>query len=375
MSDSLLIRDFFNPTIIKELADKIHSLYSDFDQKGFLFDILTDLDSQTYTERKNSITNALIEYLPKDYPTSVDIILNVLPPDYETEELESTINRFYITSLTAYIGQQGINDFDLSMEALYKVTKCFTSEFDIRPFILKYPSESLALLKTWAKDPNLHVRRLVSEGSRPNLPWGKKLRFVAEYPERTTLPLLAILQDDSSEYVRRSVANHLNDFAKTKADIVVKHLKKWQKQNPSKDKERMISHALRTLIKNGHKGALALIGYDDDFELSISFQNYTKTVSWGGTFDFEFSISNKRKQTKNLLIDYIIGYQKKDGKISDKVFKLKKMEVPEEGAITISKKQSFRAITTRTYYPGKHTLAIQVNGKILGKVEFELMGK
>jgi 3-methyladenine DNA glycosylase AlkC len=260
------------------------------------------------------------------------------------------------------------------MKALYKITRCFTSEFDIRLFILKYPDKTLALLAKWAKDPNPHVRRLVSEGSRPNLPWGKKLHFVAEDPESTTLPLLTLLQDDPSEYVRRSLANHLNDFANTKADIVVKHLTKWQKKNPTKDKDRMINHALRTLIKNGHKGALALIGYDDDFDLSLDFQNYTKKVPWGGVFEFEFSITNKRATSKNLIVDYIIGFQKKGGKIGDKVFKLKKMEIGGGKSISVVKRQSFKAISTRVYYAGKHTLAVQVNGVIFGRVEFEMLG-
>jgi 3-methyladenine DNA glycosylase AlkC len=375
MSDSLLIRDFFNPTIINELADKIHSLYSDFDQKGFLFDTLTDLENQTYSERKNCITDALIKYLPEDYGTSVKIILDILPPDYETDVLEATTNRFYITSLSAYISNRGLDHFDLSTQALYKITRCFTSEFDIRLFILKYPDITLALLAKWAKDPNPHVRRLVSEGSRPNLPWGKKLYFVADDPENTTLPLLTLLQDDPSEYVRRSVANHLNDFAKTKADIVVKHLTKWQKKNPTKDKDRMINHALRTLIKNGHKEALALIGYDDDFDLSLQFQNYTKEVPWGGVFEFEFSITNKRATSKNLIVDYIIGFQKKSGKIGDKVFKLKKMEIGGGKSIPVAKKTSFKVISTRVYYAGKQTLAVQVNGVILGRVEFEVLAE
>jgi hypothetical protein len=180
------------------------------------------------------------------------------------------------------------------------------------------------------------------------------------------------LQDASSEYVRRSVANHLNDFAKKHADLVVKHLTIWQKQNPTKDKDRMITHALRTLIKNGHKGALALNGFDDDFDLSLAFQNYTKAVPWGGVYEFEFSITNNRPSTKNLIVDYIIGFQKKGGNIADKVFKLKKLEIGGGESVSVVKRQSFKAISTRVYYAGKHTLAVQVNGVVLGKIGFEL---
>lgn len=375
MSDSLLIRDFFNPTIITQLGDEIHSLHSDFDQEGFLIDALTNLESQTYSERKTNLTNALVKHLPDDYEASVKIILEILPPEYETDVLESTTNRFYITALSGYISTCGLDHYDLSMKALYTITRCFTSEFDIRYFLIEHPEKSLSLLEEWTTDPNPHVRRLVSEGSRPNLPWGKKLHFVVSDPENTTIPLLTKLQDDTSEYVRRSVANHLNDFAKTHPDLVVKHLTKWQKRKPTKVKDRMINHALRTLIKNGHKGALALIGYDDDFDLSITFQKHNEEVAWGGIFNFEFTITNNRLTSKSLLIDYIIGFQKKDGKISDKVFKLKKIELAGNKSISIVKKQSFKSISTRVYYPGKHTLAVQVNGVSLGKVEFQLLGE
>jgi len=375
MSDSILIRDFINPNIIDELAVSIKTVYVDFDQDGFLFSTLTGLEEQTYSERRNNVTNALIEYLPDNFPEAIAIILAVIPPEYETDVLESTVSRFYIAALTAYISKMGIGHFEISMDALYRITKSFTSEFDIRPFLLKYPEESLELLHKWAYDKNPHVRRLVSEGSRPNLPWGKKLKFVVEDPKNTTVPLLTILQDDPSEYVRKSVANHLNDFSKTSPDLVVKHLAKWQKQNPTKEKQRMISHALRSLVKSGHLGALALLGYDDDFDIDLSFHDYDKEVQWGDKFNFEFTLKNNRPDSKKLMVDYIIGYQKKTGTISDKVFKLKKLELAGNKSFTISKKQSFKAITTRIYYPGEHTLAIQVNGRILGKVSFELMAE
>jgi len=119
-------------------------------------------------------------------------------------------------------------------------------------------------------------------------------------------------------------------------------------------------------------GALSLLGYDTDFDIDLSFQSHNKDVNWGDTFNFEFTLKNNRSNPKKLMIDYIIGYQKKDGKIRDKVFKLKKLELEADETITISKKQSFKAITTRVYYPGEHTLAIQVNGRILGKVSFNL---
>lgn len=373
MAEPFLIRDFFSPAIVKKIATDISKEYKSFDEKGFLNATLLQLENQTYSERKESITNGLIAYLPDDYEFSVKLLLKILPPPYQAKIESDGIDRFYVSTFTSYIGKQGLNHYDLSLNALYEMTKCFTSEWDIRPFILAYPDETLSLLKTWAKDENIHVRRLVSEGSRPNLPWGKKLKFIDDNAETTTLPIISILQNDSSEYVRRSVANHLNDLSKNNADLVVKHLEKWSTNQPGKDKTKLINHALRTLIKQGHKGALALIGYEDNFDIDVVIETKRSTVNWGGKFEFSFTIKNNENNNRKLLIDYIIGFQKKDGKISDKVFKLKKVELSPQEEIMVSKSQSFKAITTRVYYPGKHTLSIQINGKIVAQKTFKLL--
>lgn len=373
MAEPFLIRDFFSPRIVKKIASDIKNVYPSFDEKGFQKSILEHLASQTYSERKESITNALINYLPDDYGTSLDILLEVLPPDYDDEVPLDGIDRFYVSTFTSYVSKKGIDNFDLSIQALYKMTKCFTSEWDIRPFILKYPDKMFSILKEWTKDPNLHVRRLVSEGSRPNLPWGKKLQFINENPEETTLPLLYLLQNDSSEYVRRSVANHLNDLSKNNGNLVVKHLNKWATIKPGPNKDKLINHALRTLIKKGDKGALALIGYDDNFDLFVDLKSFTEKVRWGGKFEFSFRIKNNEKSNRKLLIDFIIGFQKKDGTIKDKVFKLKKVDLNPDEEVIVSKSQSFKAITTRVYYPGKHKLGIQINGKIVLQKAFQLL--
>lgn len=373
MQEPFLIRDFFSPRIVQKIATNIKSQLDSFDQEGFLKAILPSLETQTYSERKENIINGLIFFLPKDYATSVKILLNILPPPYEKGLESDSVDRFYVSTFTGYISKLGLDHYDLSLRALYSMTKCFTAEWDIRPFILKYPDKTFTLLKKWAKDENQHVRRLVSEGSRPNLPWGKKLKFIDENPEHTTLPILDLLQNDPKEYVRRSVANHLNDLAKNNPDSVVSRLTKWSETDYNKDKERMIHHALRTLIKRGHAEALSLIGYTSDFDIDVHMHTFTKAVPWSGQLDFSFTIINNKKSKQKLLIDYVIGYQKKDGKIADKVFKLKKIELEANSNIKINKKQSFKPITTRVYYPGTHKLSLQINGKIVLTKVFELL--
>jgi 3-methyladenine DNA glycosylase AlkC len=373
MAEPFLIRDFFSPAIVKKIATDISRENTSFDEEGFLNAILSQLRNQSYSERKDNITQNLIYYLPEDYETSVKLLLKVTPPPYTGEMETDGIDRFYVSTFTSFISKQGLDHYDISMNALYEMTKCFTSEWDIRPFILAYPEKTLSLLKIWAKDKNLHVRRLVSEGSRPNLPWGKKLKFIDENAETTTLPLLSILQNDHSEYVRRSVANHLNDLSKNNADLVVKHLEKWSTNKPSKNKTRLIHHALRTLIKQGHIDALKLIGYEDDFNVDVKISSGNSDIKWGGKFEFSFIVKSNESNNRKLLIDYIIGFQKKDGKISNKVFKLKKVELTSKEEIVVSKSQSFKAITTRVYYPGKHILYIQINGKIVAQKTFQLL--
>ncbi len=373
MAETFLIRDVYGPDIVKKIAEDIKSEYASFDKKGFLESILPDLEEQTYSERKLSITNALISYLPDDYEESVKLLLKITPPPYNGEASSDALGRFYVSTFTAYISRMGLNSYETSMNALYEMTKSFTSEWDIRPFLLKYPEKTLAILEQWTKDENMHVRRLVSEGSRPNLPWGKKLKFVDQYPVNTTLPILALLQDDDEEYVRRSVANHLNDLAKNNGDLVVKTLKQWKKKNYTPEKDKLLHHALRTLIKQGHKGALALIGYGSDIDINIEIGAITEKVEWGKKFEFEFTIQNKKKNSQKLLIDFIIGFQKKDGTIKDKVFKLTKVELAQNEEWNVRKSFSFKPITTRVYYPGKHLLSIQVNGQVVAERSFMLL--
>jgi len=373
MSEPFLIRDVYSLEVVKKIATDIKNVYASFDQKGFLDVVLPEIPTQTYSERKENITNGLIRYLPKDYKKSIDILLKVTPPPYIGDADSDMVGRFYIATFTSYVSQKGLDSYDISVNALYEMTKSFTAEWDIRPFLLQYPDRTLTLMKKWAKDKNIHVRRLVSEGSRPNLPWGKKLKFVDEDPKHTTLPLLSLLQDDDSEYVRRSVANHLNDLSKNNGDIVVNLLTQWRAKKSTPDKERMINHALRTLVKQGHQGALSLIGFKADFDLDIELNSIIKEVNWNGKFEFKYLLKNKKKVDQKLLIDFIIGFQKKDGKISNKVFKLKKTNLAANGEIEIAKGHSFKPIITRVYYPGKHLLYLQVNGKIVAEQTFMLL--
>ncbi|HFA48436.1 MAG TPA: DNA alkylation repair protein [Bacteroidetes bacterium] len=371
MPENFQMRDVFNPKAVNKMAARIKARWPAFKDKKFCKEINPKLPALTYSERLKYISNILEKYLPGDFPTAADILINSQLPKYGNDLLGDSNDRFITVTQSAYIARKGLDHFDISMNALYEMTQRFSAEWDIRAFIIKYPEKTLAVLAEWAKDPSPHVRRLVSEGSRPLLPWGKRLHQFVTDPKPTLL-LLDLLKNDPSEYVRRSVANHLNDHAKKHPDLVVKTLKKWKKEHPSKNMERMIKHATRTLIKDGHPGALQLLGFKKGASVIIKNIKATPKLSIGEYLYFSFDIISTGKTKQKLAIDYIIYFKKSNGELAPKVFKLTVKELKKSESLSLQKKHSFKIITTRKYYAGTHELGVQVNGEEKGKTKFNV---
>ena len=251
------------------------------------------------------------------------------------------------------------------------MTKRFSAEGAIRPFLLNYPERTLSILSDWAGDENCHVRRLVSEGTRPRLPWTMQLKPFIEDP-RPVLRLLEKLKSDSVLMVRRSVANNLNDIAKDNPDTVVKTLARWMKIENEGTKW-LIRHAARTLVKQGNKDALAVLGYSSTVEVKVAnLQAHEPVVKMGHDLNFSFEVRSISRQEQDLVIDYVIHHAKANGRLAPKVFKLAQRKMRPGEAVLLTKRHSFRPISTRKYYPGKHVLEIQVNSERYGKLEFEL---
>ncbi|MDX2195590.1 MAG: DNA alkylation repair protein [Cytophagales bacterium] len=370
MEEKLLFRDFINPHVVTKLAERISAVHPAFQKDEFCKNIIPNLAALGLKQRAELICNKLYEYLPKDYEHSIQIMLQSLPHELSSDKVED-YGRFIIWAQTMYVYQYGLHDFDLSMKAMYEMTKRFTSEFAIRHFIDKYPDKSLQLLHIWAKDPNVHVRRLVSEGTRPRLPWGLKLnRFVND--PLPIIPLLEKLYYDPELYVRRSVANNLNDISKDHPDLVIKLLKKWRSERPSKNLEYIVQHATRTLIKKGNADALILMGNAETIQILPPLLKTDNQVANGGYLNFEFVLKSQSSHTQTLTIDYAIHYLKANGSNSAKVFKLKKIELLPHQSLSIHKKHSFKPVTTRVYYPGKHYISLIINGKDFEKHDFML---
>ena len=356
-------KDVFNRLSITQLAERINCIYSDFKLNEFVESILKDFTELSLSERSMKICEALKVYLPEDFSKAVEILLK--SQTTEIEELGGS-EGFIVMPQAAFISNYGLKRFEISMQALEEMTKRFTSEFAIRFFFIEHPEKTLSQMKKWAQDENYHVRRLASEGSRPLLPWAIRLKQFVEDP-KPVIEILELLKFSSERYVERSVANNLNDISKHHPNTVTKLLSKWQKQGVS---PWLITHALRTLFKQGNPEALKLNGYDPEADILVSeFSVLTPIVEFGNSLEFSFKIDSKRPE--KLMIDYIVHHMKASGKLAPKVFKLAKKTI--SGQEQISKKHSIRSITTRKYYPGEHLLQIQINGKVYAESSFELL--
>jgi 3-methyladenine DNA glycosylase AlkC len=263
---------------------------------------------------------------------------------------------------------------------LQEMTEFFSAEFAIRHFIIKQPEATLAILTTWLEHENPHVRRLVSEGTRPRLPWGTRLGILIKQPE-LVMPLLLALRDDEEEYVRRSVANHLNDIAKDHPQLIIETAQQWLTEEAlallsnvqRKQRVKLIRHACRTLLKQGQPKVMALFGYQPADDVHCNLTSEQLCVPFSGDFEFEMLLEKYTDTDNLLMVDYVVYFQKANGKQAPKTFKWLDREFTHKTIDKIVGKHSFKKISTRKYYPGIHRLEVMVNGIKKAQIEFELL--
>jgi 3-methyladenine DNA glycosylase AlkC len=313
--------------------------------------------------------------LPKPFPDAAAIMLDGLHPDDDVNLSNLTMDQggirgWAVMPMCSYVADHGLDDFDLALNVLKEFTKRFTAELSFRTFILSDQERTLSVLRDWAGDPNYHVRRLASEGSRPRLPWAMRLPALMADPA-PLLPILELLKDDSEEYVRRSVANNLNDIAKDHPDIVAGIAGEWLR-DATPERAKLVRHACRTLIKQGHKATLSALGYGPPQLSLAAFEIKTKVVRFGEALLFDISLQSEAATDQALILDYVVHHRKANGKTTAKVFKWKNVTLKAGVAMSAARKHPMRPITTRVYYPGTHFLEILVNGESLGRAEFQL---
>lgn len=369
----ILLKDLlFNEKRVRQIAKEIQGVYPSFDAQNFVTKVVEKFPSLELSARVKWIRENLKTFLPEDYRTAVTILLDSLPPHQDTDDLDTDYGSYIYAPYSDFVATYGCrkNDLKFSLIALRAMTTRFSAEYAIRFFLNAFPKETVRELLIWSTDPDYHVRRLASEGTRPKLPWAPKITTDPE----DALPILDKLFSDKSRFVTRSVANHLNDIAKIQPELVFARLKEWQaseKQTP-KEMEYLIHHGLRTLIKQGDKDAMIFLQLSTDPQILLSHvQISTHPVTIGSALEFSFILTAQEKE--EIIIDYLIHFRNKAGERKNKkVFKLKKLRMKKGHVIEIRKKHPLKQMTTRTLYPGEHLLTIQINGNIFAEKTFDL---
>lgn len=367
MSDNpSALKHFYDQKLLDRMASAVEAAHSGLDASS-LRRLMPKLKSLEMKPRVRVIRDELRRLLPQDFAKASDILLKSI----KTRTLKS----FDLWPYTEFIQLYGLDDPERSLKALREMTKHFTSEWAVRPFLTKDAKGTLEFLRECAKDPDVHVRRWSSEGSRPRLPWGERLHAFVKDP-KPTLQILEILKFDDELYVRKSIANHLNDIAKDHPDVVVQTLARWKKEAGVEHLEKIdwiIHRALRTLIKNGHAGAFKLIGVSNKPEISLNGLKLSPaSIKLGQRLEFRFQLKSKAKCRQKLVIDYVIHFVKANGTTAPKVFKMKTIELEAGAVLNVVKAHHIKPITTRVYYPGRHAVEIQINGVSMGKTPWTL---
>jgi 3-methyladenine DNA glycosylase AlkC len=369
LSQDFRLRDVFNQRRISALADRIGGVHRSFDQTAFVRQATRHLGDLNVLERSRQITDALAEFLPDDYPETVQILVDALGPPLPNPG-KTDWDSFILMPQTGFVSRYGKGHWQLSMNALYEMTQRFSAEADLRTFIDLDFVRAMTVLRGWATDPSPHVRRLVSEGTRPRLPLTGRIRRFIEDPQ-PVFDLLELLKNDESDYVRRSVANNLNDISKDNPDPVLLLLERWQRVE-CEETLWIVNHGVRTLLKQGHPRAVALAGFTPNPKLEVELRLARKRLRIGGTLSFELRIESTASAEQNLILDYVVHFVKASGDTAPKVFKWTRRRLGPGKTIHLSRRQHLAPTSGRRLYPGRHALAVQINGQQHRAVEFTL---
>lgn len=361
------LKDLYSPAFYDRLTKALAVTIPDFDKRKFVKEIFSpDFESKELKERMKHTSKVLHNFLPADYTQSIELIKKTIAQLRIQGIGEDGLAFMFLPD---YIETYGINHFETSVEALEFVTQFVSCEFAVRPFILKYGNEMILRMQQWSLHESHKVRRLASEGSRPRLPWAMAIPFLKKDPT-SILPILENLKTDPSEYVRRSVANSLNDIAKDHPKVVLEIAKKWS--GLGNETDAIIKHGSRTLLKQGHADILKHYGLDDKGILLSDFKILTPEIKIGESLEFSFSILNENPVEQKVRLEYAIYYKKQNGQNTKKVYKISERIYPAGASVNVVRKQKFVLITTRKFHLGDHQISMIINGAEKEISSFEL---
>ena len=354
------MKHWFDEAFYRRSAAQLAALHPRFDSQRFLAHALAGLDALELMARVNRTAEAFHVALP----VPLDEQLAVL-----RAHAAQIAHGFAAIWPCAHVAAQGLDQPSLSLRALRDLTRHGSAEFAIRPFLVRDLAGTLAVMREWAASDDEHVRRLASEGSRPRLPWGLRLQSLVADP-RPTLPILETLRADPSLYVRKSVANHLNDIAKDHPDVVLDLVSAWDRRDART--AWIVKHALRTLIKRGHPRALSLLGAGAAPKARATLSVSPRRIRLGDTIALSASIVSDSARAQSIIVDYVVHYARSSGRASAKVFKWTALDLAGGETVTLAKRQTIRDFVTRRHHAGRHRVELQINGRRLAETAFTL---
>jgi len=360
------MKNNINMALIHQYNDNLSKIHKNFNSKKFL-QIENELLQAELKARTQLVAQAFWLSLGLSYEKAMDVLLKMVE--------KGNFKGFAIWPVTEFIQKYGIDHEELSFKAMCEVTPRFTAEFAVRPFIIKNSIKMYERLLSLTTESNEHLRRFASEGTRPRLPWSMQLSLAVKDPAMG-IKILEKLKYDPHLYVRKSVANHLNDISKDHPDLVVELLKEWQENCPdnyTKEFNFLCNRALRTLVKDGHKGALSFFKVDSKGLITEKFKIAPLKIKMGQNLNFSFYLTNQSKNKKRCIVDFALELKRQNNKTGRKVFKLKNVQLAPGESLLINKKYSFKAITTRKYYSGRQKLDILLNGQVVESKSFLLI--
>jgi 3-methyladenine DNA glycosylase AlkC len=366
------LKGFFSPSLVRRLASDLARVHPAFPERRFQKQACAGLEELELLDRGRHIARALADCLPPDYPEAVEVLLRSLGPEHATDELLGAgMAPFFYYPHTVYVAERGLDHFDVSMRAQYELTKRFSAEASIRPYLARDPERTLAVLRTWTRDPNAHVRRLVSEGTRLRLPWAPRVPWLDDHPERV-LELLELLKDDPATLVRRSVANSLNDLGKLHPELLARTGQAWL-ADATPERRELVEHALRSAVKRGDANALRLLGFGQQPRASVEDVRFEPgRVAIGGRVAMNFTLRSRAREPQNLLVDVAVHFVKSRGVTSRKVFKVGRINLPPRGKVSLGATFSLAVHTTRVPRPGTHAVDVILNGQARRAGSFEV---
>lgn len=367
MADAPLLKDYFTPQVVHDIGEQFRRVKPRLDLPAFEAFICDDSwDEQTFTGRSKRIATALVHFLDSPPSDILDMVVGVLPGPLEGGDGTFSQN-YWLWPVGDVIAILALDAPEKALDACYALTSRFTSEFAIRPLLREFPKLTLERLQEWVDDPCEHVRRLVSEGTRPRLPWATRINL----PLDDVLLLLAMLRADSSLYVRRSVANHMNDLCKDHPDRIIAVLSQWHAEGVTETLW-IVRHALRNQLKAGEPRVLALYGYLRGVVSVRGLRLSAQSVAVGESVECLFDLVNTSGESQEVMADVVLGFVKADGSRSPKVFKFKTVMLVPGESVACAKRLVLKQLSTRRLYPGRHSVTVRVNGEDSEPVFFDL---